>query len=167
MAQYKIVIDTKGQTKKEKQIEQLETVSPKTGNDKKNTSDSAAQLSSIKTGAVGALAYNSVTGLAKNVGQYTLSTIGVRTDNTVRQNQINNALNLGSQALGIGGWVATGAAFGPWGAAIGAVIGIAEAAVNVVQGAEDYNRREISARLGEVKNSERLGIICTDKNRKR
>ena len=86
MAQYKIIVDTKGSTKKEKEKEQLALATGVNSSDNKDE-----QVNSlVNREAVKVITTIIDTGI--NVANAYVSTIGIRTDNQARQNEINNII---------------------------------------------------------------------------
>lgn len=171
MGMYKITIDTRGQSKKEKQEEKINNV---TGNnnpaDKKNNKDGA--LKSLKNIA-GVQAATMIGKTATNLAINYVSTSGIRTDNMARQNEITNMLTVVNNANGMASTTmsaaVTGVAIGGAGGAVIAaaqiVVDMANRAYQAYQNIKEYNREVTEDRLNAEHASERLGIICTDNNR--
>ena len=109
MPSYRIVIDTKSQTRKEKEKEQLENVSNGSNNEKESTDDKKVVT---KKNYVAAQAIDLAKTTALQVGKLYVDTIGVRTDNTARQNEVSNIVDLAGKGISAVGSIAAGAAMG-------------------------------------------------------
>ena len=166
MAQYRIVIDTNSQTKKEIRKDQLKTV---TGDKPESTpKKEGSNIESVKAGAAGSILVSGAVGIAKNIGGIAIEQVGARTDNVALQNTIDNILSVTKTGLGFAGAVAAGAAVGgAWGAVAGAVVGIANEAVSIANKAMNYSRTQAEHIQKETMASERLGITAADRNRGR
>lgn len=166
MAQYRIVIDTNSQTKKEKRKDQLKTV---TGNKPESTPKKEdSNIESIKAGAAGSILVSGAVGVVKNIGGVAIEQVGARTDNVAIQNTIDNILSVTGKGIGFVGTVVAGAEVGgAWGAVAGAVIGIANEAVGIANRAMSYSRIQAEHVQKETMASERLGITAADRNRGR
>ena len=166
MAQYRIVIDTNSQTKKEKRKDQLKTV---TGDKPESTPKKEdSNIESVKAGVAGSILVSGAVGIAKNIGGILIDQVGARTDNVALQNTIDNILSVTKTGIGFAGAIAAGAAVGgPWGAVAGAVIGIANEAVSIANKAMSYSRTQAEHIQKETMASERLGITAADRNRGR
>ena len=166
MAQYRIVIDTNSQTKKEIRKDQLKTV---TGDKPESTpKKEGSNIESVKDGAAGAILVSGAVGIAKNIAGIAIEQVGARTDNVALQNTIDNILSVTKTGIGFAGTVAAGAAVGgAWGAVAGAVIGIANEAVSIANKAMSYSRTQAEHIQKETMASERLGITAADRNRGR
>ena len=166
MAQYRIVIDTNSQTKKEKRKDQLKTV---TGDKPESTPKKEdSNIESVKAGGDGSILVSGAVGIAKKIGGILIDQVGARTDNVAHQNTIDNILSVTKTGIGFAGTVAAGAAVGgPWGAIAGAVIGIANEAVSIANKAMNYSRTQAEHVQKETMASERLGITAADRNRGR
>ena len=94
---------------------------------------------------------------------------------TARQNEINNIRQGVGIATNIGGSIITGAVggsmFGPIGAAVGAVTGLLSSVIGqvseIAQNIEQWNLNQNKNNMEEIRNSERLGLLKTDRNRDR
>lgn len=171
MGMYKITIDARGQSKKEKQEDKINTV---TGNnnpaDKKNNKDGT--LKALKN-AAGVQAATMIGKTATNLAINYVSTSGIRTDNMARQNEITNMLTVINNANGMASTTVNAAVTGSMvGGAGGAVLAAAQIAVDMAnrayqayQNIKEYNREVTEDRLNSEHASERLGVICTDNNR--
>lgn len=170
MAMYKITIDARGQSKKEKQESKLNQVN--SSNKKTSSNDKESTLKALKN-AAGTQAAIMIGKTATNIAINYTSTVGVRTDNMARQNEINNTLtaintfeSMGSNAISA---AAAGAMVGgPAGAVLAAaqiVVDLANKAYQAYQNIKEYNREFTQDSLNASHASERLGITCTDKNR--
>lgn len=166
MAQYRIVIDTNSQTKKEKRKDQLKTV---TGDKPESTpKKEGSNIESVKAGAAGSILVSGAVGIAKNIGGIAIEQVGARTDNVALQNTIDNILSVTKTGIGFAGAIAAGAVVGgPLGAVAGAVIGIANEAVSIANRAMNYSRTQAEHVQKETMASERLGITAADRNRGR
>ena len=173
MAQYRIIIDTNSQTKKEKRKDQLKTV---TGNKPESTPNKEdSNIESIKAGAAGSILVSGAVGVVKNIGGIAIDQIGARTDNVAIQNTIDNILSVTGKGIGFVGVVAAGAKLGSAGGVYGAiaggvagaVVGIANEAVNIANKAMNYSRIQAEHVQKETMASERLGITAADRNRGR
>ena len=166
MAQYRIVIDTNSQTKKEIRKDQLKTV---TGDKPESTpKQEDSNVKAFKAGAAGAILVSGAVDIAKNIGGIAIEQVGARTDNVALQNTIDNILSVTKTGIGFAGTVAAGAAVGgAWGAVAGAVIGIANEAVSIANKAMSYSRTQAEHIQKETMASERLGITAADRNRGR
>lgn len=171
MGMYKITIDTRGQSKKEKQEEKINTV---TGNNNPSDKDKNKEgtLKALKN-AVGVQAATMIGKTATNLAINYVSTSGIRTDNMARQNEITNMLTVVNNANGMASTTINAAVTGTTiGGAGGAVLAAALIAVDMAnrayqayQNIKEYNREVTEDRLNSEHASERLGIICTDNNR--
>ena len=166
MAQYRIVIDTNSQTKKEKRKDQLKTV---TGDKPESTpKKDDSNVEAFKAGAAGSILVSGAVGVAKNIGGILIDQVGARTDNIALQNTIDNILSVTKTGIGFAGAIAAGAVVGgPLGAVAGAVIGIANEAVSIANKAMNYSRTQAEHVRNETMASERLGITAADRNRGR
>ena len=166
MAQYRIVIDTNSQTKKEKRKDQLKTV---TGDKPESTPKKEdSNVEAFKAGAAGSILVSGAVGIVKNIGGIAIDQVGARTDNVALQNTIDNILSVTGKGLGFAGVVAAGAAVGgPLGAVAGAVISVANEAVSIANRAMSYSRTQAEHIQKETMASERLGITAADRNRGR
>ena len=166
MAQYRIVIDTNSQTKKEIRKDQLKTV---TGDKPESTPKKEdSNVEAFKAGAAGAILVSGAVGIAKNIGGILIEQVGARTDNIALQNTIDNILSVTKTGIGFAGTIAAGAVVGgPLGAVAGAVIGIANEAVSIANRAMSYSRTQAEHIQKETMASERLGITAADRNRGR
>ena len=166
MAQYRIVIDTNSQTKKEKRKDQLKTV---TGDKPESTPKKEdSNVEAFKAGVAGSILVSGAVDIAKNIGGIAIEQVGARTDNVALQNTIDNILSVTKTGIGFAGTVAAGAAVGgAWGAVAGAVIGIANEAVSIANKAMSYSRTQAEHIQKETMASERLGITAADRNRGR
>lgn len=166
MAQYRIVIDTNSQTKKEKRKDQLKTV---TGDKPESTPKKEdSNVESVKAGAAASILVSGAVGVAKNIGGILIDQVGARTDNVALQNTIDNILSVTKTGIGFAGAIAAGAAVGgPWGAVAATVVGIANEAVSIANKAMSYSRTQAEHVQKETMASERLGITAADRNRGR
>ena len=166
MAQYRIVIDTNSQTKKDKRKDQLKTV---TGDKPESTPKKEdSNVEAFKAGVAGSILVSGAVDIAKNIGGIAIEQVGARTDNVALQNTIDNILSVTKTGIGFAGTVAAGAAVGgAWGAVAGAVIGIANEAVSIANKAMSYSRTQAEHIQKETMASERLGITAADRNRGR
>lgn len=165
MPSYRIVIDTKSQTRKEKEKEQLENVSNGSNNEEKSTDDKKVVT---KKNYVAAQAIDLAKTTALQVGKLYVDTIGVRTDNTARQNEVNNIVDLAGKGISAVGSIAAGAAMGGVpGAVIAAVAVAVNEAVNIAGNVMQYKRDIAEDAASTMHASERLGMVATDRNRRR
>lgn len=165
MPSYRIVIDTKSQTRKEKEKEQLENVSNGSNNEKESTDDKKVVT---KKNYVAAQAIDLAKTTALQVGKLYVDTIGVRTDNTARQNEVNNIVDLAGKGISAVGSIAAGAAMGGVpGAVIAAVAVAVNEAVNIAGNVMQYKRDIAEDTASTMHASERLGMVATDRNRRR
>lgn len=165
MPSYRIVIDTKSQTRKEKEKEQLENVSNGSNNEKESTDDKKVVT---KKNYVAAQAIDLAKTTALQVGKLYVDTIGVRTDNTARQNEVNNIVDLAGKGISAVGSIAAGAAMGGVpGAVIAAVAVAVNEAVNIASNVMQYRRDIAEDAASTMHASERLGMVATDRNRRR
>ena len=163
MPSYRIVIDTKSQTRKEKEKEQLENVSNGSNNEEKSTDDKKVVT---KKNYVAAQAIDLAKTTALQVGKLYVDTIGVRTDNTARQNEVNNIVDLAGKGISAVGSIAAGAAMGGVpGAVIAAVAVAVNEAVNIASNVMQYRRDIAEDAASTMHASERLGMVATDRNR--
>lgn len=167
MAQYKIIVDTKGSTKKEKEKKLLANA---TGTNSSDNGDEQVNAL-VNKEVVNVITTIADTGI--NVANAYISTIGVRTDNQARQNEINNIINSAgyvvNQLGGIANSVAIGKAIGGTAGAVAAGVGITAQVVNetmkIINNIKEYNREITNDALDSVHNGERIGRISTDNNR--
>ena len=165
MPSYRIVIDTKSQTRKEKEKEQLENVSNGSGNEKESTDDKKVVT---KKNYVAAQAIDLAKTTALQVGKLYVDTIGVRTDNSARQNEVSNIVDLAGKGISAVGSIAAGAAMGGVpGAVIAAVAVAVNEAVNIASNVMQYKRDIAEDTASTMHASERLGMVATDRNRRR
>lgn len=165
MPSYRIVIDTKSQTRKEKEKEQLENVSNGSGNEKESTDDKKVVT---KKNYVTAAAIDLGKSTALQVGKLYVDTIGVRTDNIARQNEVSNIVDLAGKGISAVGSIAAGAAMGGVpGAVIAAVAVAVNEAVNIASNVMQYRRDIAEDAASTMHASERLGMVATDRNRRR
>ena len=165
MPSYRIVIDTKSQTRKEKEKEQLENVSNGSNNKEESTDDKKVVT---KKNYVAAQAIDLAKTTALQVGKLYVDTIGVRTDNTARQNEVNNIVDLAGKGISAVGSIAAGAAMGGVpGAVIAAVAVAVNEAVNIASNVMQYRRDIAEDAASTMHASERLGMVATDRNRRR
>lgn len=165
MPSYRIVIDTKSQTRKEKEKEQLENVSNGSNNEKESTDDKKVVT---KKNYVAAQAIDLAKTTALQVGKLYVDTIGVRTDNSARQNEVNNIVDLAGKGISAVGSIAAGAAMGGVpGAVIAAVAVAVNEAVNIASNVMQYRRDIAEDAASTMHASERLGMVATDRNRRR
>lgn len=163
MAQYKIIVDTKGSTKKEKEKEQLALATGTNSSDNKDEQVNAL----LNRETVKVITTIIDTGI--NVANAYVSTIGVRTDNQARQNEINNIINSSGYVVNQLGGIANSISIGKTLGASAAVVSIAAQVVNetinAINNIKEYNREITNDALDSVHNGERIGRISTDNNR--
>lgn len=167
MAQYKIIVDTKGSTKKEKEKEQLALA---TGT---NSSDSKEEQVNNLVNKEVAEVVTTIIDTGINVANAYVSTIGVRTDNQARQNEINNIISgagfitkqIGSTVNSIAAGKAIGGAAGAAVAAVAIASQVVNETMNIINNIKEYNREITNDALDSVHNGERIGRISTDNNR--
>ena len=163
MAQYKIIVDTKGSTKKEKEKEQLALATGTNSSDNKDEQVNAL----LNRETVKVITTIIDTGI--NVANAYVSTIGVRTDNQARQNEINNIINSAGYVINQLGGIANSISIGKTSGASAAVVSIAAQVVNetinAINNIKEYNREITNDALDSVHNGERIGRISTDNNR--
>lgn len=105
---------------------------------------------------------------ALQVGKLYVDTIGVRTDNTARQNEVSNIVDLAGKGISAVGSIAAGAAMGGVpGAVIAAVAVAVNEAVNIASNVMQYKRDIAEDAASTMHASERLGMVATDRNRRR
>ena len=163
MAQYKIIVDTKGSTKKEKEKKQLALATGTNSSDDKDE-----QVNSlVNREAVKVITTIIDTGI--NVANAYVSTIGIRTDNQARQNEINNIINgvgfLTNQIGGIANSISIGKTLGAPAAIAAMAAQVVNETINIVNNIKEYNREITNDALDSVHNGERIGRISTDNNR--
>ena len=167
MAQYKIIVDTKGSTKKEKEKEQLANATGTNSSDSKE--EQVNKLLNKET--VNIITTIADTGIS--AANAYVSTIGVRTDNQARQNEINNIINsagfitkqIGSTANSIAVGSAIGGAAGTVTAVVAISAQVINETMNIINNIKEYNREITNDALDSVHNGERIGRISTDNNR--
>ena len=166
MPSYRIVIDTKSQTRKEKEKEQLKDIVDGVSKATKNDEDDDKYIT--KEDAAKRMAVDAAVDIALQVGKLYVDTIGVRTDNAARQNQVNNIMDIAGKAMIFGAKVFHGAKdAGPAGAVIAAVATLATEAVNIASNVMQYKRDIAEDAASTMHASERLGMVATDRNRRR
>ena len=135
-----------------------------------------AQMAALGKAALGGYAAAKIVGTGWNaVKTFAINNISEKYGDQARQNEINNTLN----GLGIAGGIAgstvggaaAGALAGPVGAVVGAVIGlvagVANQTVKSVEASYKWQRQEYENTLNEARQSERLGIDISQRNRTR
>ena len=166
MPSYRIVIDTKSQTRKEKEKEQLKDIVDGVSKATKNDEDDDKYIT--KEDAAKRMAVDATVDIALKVGKLYVDTIGVRTDNAARQNQVNNIMDIAGKAMIFSAAVFHGAKdAGPAGAVIAAVTTLASEAVNIASNVMQYRRDIAEDAASTMHASERLGMVATDRNRRR
>lgn len=163
MAQYKIIVDTKGSTKKEKEKEQLSLATGTNSSDDKDEQVNA--LLNRETVKV----INTIIDTGINVANAYVSTIGVRTDNQARQNEINNIINSAgyvvNQLGGLTNSISIGKTLGAPAAVVAIAAQVVNETINAINNIKEYNREITNDALDSVHNGERIGRISTDNNR--
>lgn len=110
----------------------------------------------------------------KEIINYRIGTISARYGDTARQNRVQNTMTMIETAGGIIGAAGSGAVAGatvggPVGAAVGAVIGLVTEAVSIgvqmYERNDEWQRNQYKNNLDEVRSSERLGLMRTDRSR--
>lgn len=168
MPSYRIVIDTKSQTRKEKEKEQLENVSNGSGNEKESTNDDSVIT---KKNYVVSQAIDLAKTTALQVGKLYVDTIGVRTDNSARQNEVNNIVDLAGKGIDLAGSLVNAAILGGSKGTVSAVIStvafIVSEATSMIGNVMQYKRYIAEDAASTMYASERLGMVATDRNRRR
>lgn len=175
MAEYTLHIDINNlPSENSKAKEKLDNV---TNNNKKESSGNDKLDNLAKAAkAVGLVKLAKQTvGLAKSELNYRIGVYGAKYGDTARQNELQNMMKevdmgvsfLTSTASG----AVAGATFGPWGALAGAIIGsvsdIIGKVVNINHNREEWQRETYINNLNEVRQSERLGLMRSDRQRGR
>ena len=167
MPSYRILIDTKSQTRKEKEKEQLENVSNGSGKENKDDDGSVVTTKSYAVSKAIELAKTT----ALQVGKLYVDTIGVRTDNSARQNEVNNIVDLAGKGIDLAGSFANaiilGGTKGAKSAVAAAVAFIASEAISMIGNVMQYKRDIVEDAASTMHASERLGMVATDRNRRR
>lgn len=167
MPSYRIVIDTKSQTRKEKEKEQLENVSNGSGKENKDDDGSVVTTKSYAVSKAIELAKTT----ALQVGKLYVDTIGVRTDNTARQNQVNNIMDLAGKGISLAESLANAIILGGKKGAVSAIVAAVTfavtEAVNTAGNVMQYKRDIAEDTASTMHASERLGMVATDRNRRR
>jgi len=116
--------------------------------------------------AIGAMVISSGRQIANQVISFETSKIGSLYGDTARQNEINNMMSGVNTVAGIAQMAASGAAIGgPWGAAIGAIVGIVGEGIQMVQRGYMYTKEEEDRVRNSNYAQERLGILTASKGR--
>lgn len=166
MPSYRIVIDTKSQTRKEKEKDQLKDVVDGVSKATKNDEDDDKYIT--KEDAAKRMAVDAAVDISLQVGKLYVDTIGVRTDNAARQNQVSNIVDLAGKAMIFGSNVFHGAKdAGSAGAVIAAVATLATETINIASNVMQYKRDIAEDTASTMHASERLGMVATDRNRRR
>lgn len=133
-----------------------------------NTKANNELIKKTATTASLAIGYTAGKKIAKQVGTYMISNIGTKYGDQARQNEINNIKSAGSTLLSMGEEIAAGAMVaGPIGAVVASVAAIAGQVVEISERVDEYNQLQKQNSLEEVRSSERLGQISTQRNRQR
>lgn len=175
MAEYTLHIDINNlPSENSKAKEKLDSV---TNNNKKESSGNDKLDNLAKAAkAVGAVKLaKQVVGLAKSELNYRINTYGAKYGDTARQNELQNmmtTLDMGTNFVkSTAGGAIAGATFGPWGALAGAIIGsvsdIIGKVVDYNHKKEEWERQQYINNLNEVRQSERLGLMKSDRQRGR
>lgn len=166
MPSYRIVIDTKSQTRKEKEKEQLKDIVDGVSNATKKKDDDDEYVT--KENVAKRMAVDAAVDIALQTGKLYVDTIGIRTDNAARQNQVNNIMDIAGKAMLFGAAVFRGAKdAGPAGFVIAAVATLATEAINIAGNVMQYRRDIAEDAASTMHASERLGMVATDRNRRR
>lgn len=118
---------------------------------------------------------NQIVNTAINVGKYEVSTISAKYGDTARQNEIQNQIQIMETTKGIASSIITagiaGSAFGPIGTAAGVAISIISNTINqtvsMFERREMWNLQQSKNTINEIRSSERIGLLSTDRNRGR
>lgn len=168
MPSYRIVIDTKSQTRKEKEKDQLKEVVDGVSNLTKKKDDEYEDEYVTKEDMAKSMAVDAAVDIALQAGKLYIDTIGIRTDNMARQNEVNNIVTLAGKVISFKGSVLSGAKqAGTAGAVIAAVAALATEAINMAGNVMQYRRDIAEDAASTMHASERLGMVATDRNRRR
>lgn len=138
------------------------TISGENTENKVETPESSGKKTAA---AIGAMVISSGTQIATRIISFETSKIGSLYGDVARQNEINNMLSGVNTIAEIGQMAAAGAAFGPWGAAVGVVLGIAGKAIEYAYNGYMYTKEEEDRVRNSNYAQERLGILTASKGR--
>ena len=143
-----------------------QTVNKETANKNNKVEDDTDKIiKAAKTVGAIALARQTINA-GISYGKYRANTIGARYGDTARQNEINNMINITDKLVGIGGSTVTGALIaGPVGAAVGLISGVIPEILSAIERVDQWNIKQRENDINEVRSSERLGLLSTDRNR--
>lgn len=171
MAEYTLNININnngsGKSKIEKAREELAKYvgkeSAKTVSDDEVTSVLAKQK---KSSANTNLFVRDMMAIAKQSVNIVASLPGTKYSDVALQNGINNAMSVVGKLTSAGTSIATGAAAGGWvGAIIAAVATVSTNALEMVYNNQQFQWKQHENTLNEVRNSERIGVLRSDRNR--
>lgn len=111
-----------------------------------------------KSSTAGVLAYEIGKSAVQQISSYAISSYGTKFGDVARQNSINNAVTIGTEAAKVGALIVTQ----NW-----ALLAL-EAANQAIQAFQRYDQfkdLERDRTVNEIRQSERLGIVSTDRNR--
>lgn len=168
--EYKLTISLKDETEKKPAKKALDKATGKDGEDsksKKIRKEISSAMSAVKALSAYKVANTFVQG-GKQLTNYYLGSVGSRYGDTARQNEINNIMSVGSRVTGAATSIAAGALVGGWAGAVIATVGeIVSNAVNVVTNKDKWNQQQRINDMNEIRQSERLGLLASDRNRGR
>lgn len=128
-------------------------------NDKLNKSVNALAKKAVLT---------TVNDIAKPLIEFQINSYSARYGNSVRANTVKNIQTVADAATEIGSMALAGASVGGgWGALIFAVLGVAKQGVDIAQNIITYDSKQQVYKFEEIRASERLGLMLSDRNRNR
>lgn len=139
----------------------------------KNNASQDPSLGKILKGVGAYKLATEVVNTGKQYLSYRVNTYGARYGDTARQNELNNMMTVANYGVNLikstaEGAIA-GATFGPWGALAGAIIGtITDVIGEVIGGVERTDQWQLQQNqntFNEIRASERLGMMISDRNR--
>ena len=151
-----------------------ERANGKTSGEAVTSDKNIKDLSTVSNTIATQIVWSGLKSAAINTASYMISNVGVYFNDQALQNEISNAVTVGSEALGFVASTAAGAklgaAAGPIGAAIGAVAGAAlsaiNKAINYFENKNDYLMEQHFQSLDTSKRAERIGVLLNERNRK-
>lgn len=157
-----IKVDNLSESKEEKNKQELKKIN--NPSDKKEE-DNIEKLNKTTNALVAKAVLNDSIKLGSQSINAVVSTIGAREDNIAKQNKIQNIMNIGSDVVNSTISTITSFAINPKIGAITLASDILSRLLSVVTNIENYKREQIYNTLESNRSIERLGNICTNRNR--
>lgn len=106
--------------------------------------------------------------VAQNIATKTIGSYGVRHGDAALQNKLNNATTLVTETASAGTGIAAAYGAGGWvGAIVATLVSAIDKAVDIAYNSAEYQTLQLERKANEIRQSERLGRLATDRNRGR